>query len=406
MEILMNITRKRYLERISYFYHKPVIKIITGMRRVGKSYFLKQIISNLTKEQNIDNSLILFIDKENLEFDEIQNYKDLYSYVEKYYRGVNGKKYLLIDEVQEIKDWEKAIISFNKSEDYDIYLTGSNAHLLSSELATLISGRYVEINILPLVFSEYLLFVKQDFNKQKMFNNFLRYGGLPGIFHLQQNDEVIFQYLEAIYNTILLKDIVKRYQVRNVGLLEKIGNFIFDNIGNLVTAHNIAKYLKSQNYKSYSDTVSTYLNYFNDTFLFYKTPRFDLKGKKLLELNDKYYVNDLGLKHALLGYKSNDIAQNLENIVYLELLYRGYRVKIGVNGVNEIDFIAEKQGKLLYIQVCYLLAGEKTAEREFKPLLRIKDNYPKYVLSLDDKLWGDDYKGIKRLNIIDFLLEA
>ena len=280
----MNIVRDKYLKKLQPFINKNLIKVITGMRRVGKSYLLKQLINHLKSGKNIADSSILFIDKEDLKYDEIQDYKDLYNYVTSYFSNEKTKKYLFIDEVQEIEKWEKAIISFQKSEDYDIYITGSNAHLLSSELATLISGRYIEVNVLPLVFSEYLIFRKDDSNLDQSFTTFLRYGGLPGLFHLEQSDEVIFQYLEAIYNTILLKDVVKRNQVRNVGLLEKIGLYIFDNIGNLVTANNIAKYLKSQNYKSYSDTVSTYLKYYRDTFLIYKAPRFDLKGKKTIRV--------------------------------------------------------------------------------------------------------------------------
>lgn len=226
---------------------------------------------------------------------------------------------------------------------------------------------------------------------------------MPGLFHFEQTDEVIFQYLEAIYNTILLKDIIKRFNVRNVSLLEKISNFLFDNIGNLVTANNISKFLKSQKIVAYSDTIQNYLNYFTATFIAYKVSRYDLKGKRLLEINEKYYINDIGMRHSILGYKSNDISQILENTIFMELLYRGYKVNIGTNGITEIDFIATKQNKKVYIQVTYLLASEKTIQREFKPLLEVKDNYPKFVLSMDSKIWGDDYQGIKRLNIIDFL---
>jgi uncharacterized protein len=400
----MNIPRKEYWNKIKPFINKPIIKIITGMRRVGKSYFLKQIIDNLLKS-GVAKSNILFIDKENIDFDFIQNYKDLNSYVKEKLPAGKTKKYLFIDEIQEIDNWEKLIVSLNKKETYDIYLTGSNAHMLSSELATLISGRYIEINIYPLSYSEFILFKGAAFSSHEVcFEEYIRYGGLPGIFHLEQNDETVFQYLNAIYNTILLKDIIKRYNIRNIALLEKISLFLLDNIGNLMTANNISKFLKSQHIKAYPDTVQNYLNYFTNTYIAHKVSRYDLKGKRFLEINDKYYINDLGIRNALLNYRQNDIAQNLENIVYMELLYRGYKVNVGLNGVNEIDFIATKQNEKIYIQVTYLLASEATVQREFAPLLSIKDNYPKFVLSMDGKLWGNDVQGIQRINIIDFLI--
>ncbi len=399
----MHIYRNEYWEKIEPFIDKPIIKIITGMRRVGKSYFLKQIIANIVKN-GITEDNIIFIDKENIDFDFIHDYNDLNAYIKKMQPAGNKKSYLFIDEIQEIEHWEKLIASLNKSEKYDIYLTGSNAHLLSSELATLISGRYIELPIYPLSYSEFILFKGTDFSSHETcFEQYMRYGGLPGIFHLEQTDETVFQYLGAIYNTILFKDIIKRYNVRNIALLEKISCFLFDNIGNLMTANSIAKFLKSQKIKVYPDTVQNYLNYFTNTYIAHKVSRYDLKGKRLLEINDKYYVNDLGIRNALLNYRQNDIAQNLENIVYLELLYRGYKINIGLNGVNEIDFIATKQNEKIYIQVAYLLASEATVLREFTPLLNIKDNYPKFVLSMDSQLWGNDYQGIQRINIIDFL---
>ena len=400
----MNIYRKENLKKIEPFIDKQIIKIITGMRRVGKSYFLKQIIEQLLKRK-IPRYRIIFIDKEDLEFDFIKDYTDLNSYLKKKLPATKEKKYIFIDEVQEIEKWEKLVVSLNKKEDYDIYLTGSNAHLLSSELATLISGRYIEINIYPLSYSEFTEFKGEQFKShEECFEQFIKYGGLPGLFHFEQNDETVFQYLEAIYNTILLKDIIKRFNVRNVSLLEKISKFLFVNIGNLVTANNISKFLKSQKIVAYPDTVQNYLNYFTATFIAHKVSRYDLKGKRLLEINEKYYINDIGMRHSILGYKPNDISQILENVIFMELLYRGYKVNIGTNGVTEIDFIATKQNKKIYIQVTYLLASEKIIQREFKPLLEIKDNYPKFVLSMDGKIWGDDYQGIKRLNIIDFLI--
>ncbi len=399
------IRRDLYWRKIKPFVDKPIIKVVTGMRRVGKSYFLKEIIERLF-EQGVALRNVLFVDKEDLNFEFIGSYKDLHEYASTEFSGVTGRKYLFIDEIQEIEDWERAVASFAKSDEYDIYITGSNAHLLSSELATLISGRYVEFAVYPLSFREYLLF-KGDHNtdRESEFAGYLRYGGLPGLFHLELSDETVFQYLNAIYNTILLKDIVKRYNVRNVALLEKFAQYFFDNVGQLMASHNITRFLKSQNIKTYPDTIQNYLSYFTATFLGYSAKRYDIKGKRLFEINDKYYVNDLGLRHSVIGYRGGDIGQLLENVVFIELLRRGYSVNVGIQGQREIDFIATRQNEKIYIQVAYLLESKKTVEREFTPLLEVKDNYPKFVLSMDSKIWGEEYEGIKRLNIIDFLLE-
>jgi uncharacterized protein len=243
------------------------------------------------------------------------------------------------------------------------------------------------IRIYPLSYLEYIDFKGNEFtDHENEFEIYLRYGGLPGLFHFKNTDEVVFQYLSSVYNTILLKDIVKRYSVRNVFLLEKISAFLFDNTGNLLTASNIAKYLKSQKIQTYSDTVQVYINYFLSTFLTHKVSKYDLKGKRFLSINEKYYLNDLGIRHSIIGYKSGDIGQLLENIVYLELIRRGYSVGIGVMGEKEIDFIATKNNEKIYVQVAYLLSEKQTVEREFTPLVDVKDNYPKYVLSMDDNI--------------------
>ncbi|MEA1986556.1 MAG: ATP-binding protein [Candidatus Marinimicrobia bacterium] len=399
----MNINRNAYWNKIKPFVDKPIIKVITGMRRVGKSYFLKQIIDNL-KMNGIKDSQILFVDKENIDFDFLNDYNDLNKYIKEKFKKINLKKYIFIDEIQNIIKWEKLITSLHKSENYDIYITGSNASLLSSELSTLIAGRYVEINIYPLSYREFVKFTGNDFvSHEKCFSNYIKFGGMPGIFHLEQTAETIFQYLKSIYDTILLKDIVKRYNIRNIALLEKISLFMFDNIGNLITPNSISKYLRSQKLKTYPDTIQNYLKYFTNTFIAYKVPRYNLKGKKLMEINDKYYLNDLGIRHSLLNYRVNDISQILENIVFMELLFRGYNVTIGMQNENEIDFIARKNNEIIYFQVAYLLASEKTIQREFNPLMKIKNNYTKFVLSMDSEIMGDDFEGIKRMNIIDFL---
>jgi predicted AAA+ superfamily ATPase len=395
--------RSLYIERVKPFIKKPVIKIICGMRRVGKSYFLKQIIQ-LLQQDGVDEKNILYIDKERLEFDFIKNYKDLDLYISGRFSEVKGFKYLFVDEVQEIEEWERTINSLLNQGEIDIYITGSNAHLLSSELATLISGRYVEFPVYALSFKEFLVFRgEQGQDRATEFKNYLRFGGLPAIHHFDLVEEVVYQYIQSIYDTILLKDIVRRNNVRNVNLLEKINSYIFDNIGDIFSAKKISDYLKSQRQRVGVETVQNYIGYFLSTFAAHKVQRYDIKGKRVLELYEKYFVGDIGMRHALLSYKDSEIPGVLENIVFLELKRRNYRVYIGKLGDKEVDFIAEKNGKRVYIQVTYLLASEEIIKREFSPLKQVKDYYPRYVLSMDPLLDGD-HQGIKRINIIDFLL--
>ena len=393
-------TREQYLKQVKKLIDKPVIKVITGIRRSGKSCLLQLIMSHL----NVDRSQILYINKESLEFDHIKDYQDLYKYTQKVFDGIDGNKYLFVDEVQEINQWERAIVSIFSKGTIDIFITGSNAHLLSSEIATLISGRYVEIHVYTLRFQEFLLFRNaKATDHQNEFNHYLRYGGFPAIHHFTLEPDIIYQYINSLYDTIMLKDIVKRNNVRNVNLLENISKYIFDNTGNIFSAKKVSDYLKSQKLKVGLETVQNYISYFTSTFSIHKVQRYDIKGKRFLELYEKYYLGDIGLRHALLGFREHDISGILENIVYLELKSRNYKVYIGKIGNKEIDFIAERENSKIYIQVCYLLSTKETIEREFSNLLRIKDNYPKYVISMDT-YFGNDYEGIKRLNLIDFLL--
>lgn len=396
--------RNLYQKKISLFIDKPVIKVITGMRRVGKSCLLKLIIEDIlrgdTKEKQI-----LYINKESLEYDSIKNYKDLYEYVKKRFINIRGHKYLFIDEIQEIESWEKAVNSFFSQGGMDIFITGSNANLLSSELATLLSGRYVEIPVYSLGFSEFIRFrQKQGADKAENFKDYLKFGGLPALHAFDLNEEVVFQYLNSIYNTILLKDVIKRNNVRNISLLENLTKYIFDNIGNIFSAKKITDYLKSQNLKVGVETVQNYLSYLISTFVIHKVPRYDIKGKRLLELHEKYYLGDIGIRHALLGFRESDISGILENIVFLELKRRGYTVHLGKMRNKEVNFIATKENKKIYIQVSYLLASKETIEREFSVLQQIRDNYPKYVISMDS-IFGHDFEGIKQLNLVDFLME-
>lgn len=397
--------RSLYLNKITPFVDKPVIKVIIGMRRVGKSYFLRQLIERFT-ESGISGENILYIDKESLDFDHIRTYEDLHAAAVDALGSRSGSRYLMVDEIQEIDDWEKAIASLAKREDIDIYITGSNAHLFSSGLATLLSGRYVEIPIYSLGLAEFRLFRdEKSSDAQRDFVNFLRFGGLPAIHHFDLEEEIVYQYVSSIYDTILLKDIVKRHNVRNVQLLENIARYLFDNIGNVFSAKKIADYLKSQRLRVGIETVQNYLGYFQEGLIAHKVPRYDLKGKRLLEIHEKYYLGDIGIRHALLGYREVDISGILENVVFLELKRRGYQVYIGKLGTREVDFVATRQGEKLYVQVAYLLASPETIEREFGVLRDIPDNYPKLVLSMDTT-FGEDFDGIRRLNLVDFLLEG
>lgn len=402
------LLRKNYLKAIKPFIDKSVIKVIIGMRRSGKSYFLRQIIEKLIGKDK----QVVYIDKENLDFKDIKDFNDLDEYVTSKI-DKRKKTYLFIDEIQDISGWEKAIASYQGSGNFDIYITGSNSELLSSELSTLISGRYVEFYLYTLSFNEFLEFRGRSIKKlkrkntrklniKKEFLNYLEFGGLPGIHEFDLDRENIYKLINAIFSTIVLKDLVARYEIRNVRILENIYSFIFDNIANIFSAKKIADYYKSQNIKVSVDTVLSYISHLEAAILCNKVPRYDLKGKRLLEVQEKYFVNDIGFRNALLGFNLKDINALLENIVYLHLKMAGHEVYIGKMGDYEIDFVAKKRDEIIYYQVCYLLSDETVVEREFRPLLKIEDAFPKYVLSMDE-LWDDNYLGIKRLNIIEFL---
>lgn len=395
--------RELYWQKIKPYIDKPVIKIITGSRRSGKSYFLRQIIAEL-KKRKIKSSQIIYIDKEDIEFDDIRDYKDLNEYIKPKIINCSGEQvYLLIDEVQEIAEWERCIRSVLKNESADIIVTGSNAQMLSSELATTIAGRYVEIPLYPLSFKEFLEFYKsssEDINKK--FDDYMRLGGLPGIHRIGYEPEVLNSYLSSVLNTIILKDVIKRNQIRNYSDFENVLHFVFDNVASTFSARSISDYLKSQKLSLSIEAVRNYLLFLEAAYLIHKVRRYDLQGKRHLEIYEKYYLSDHSFRHTLIGYKEDDVPDYLENIVYLELRRRGYEVSIGKLNGYEIDFIATKQGKPSYYQVCYHLSNDEVIEREFKPLRSIKDQYPKYVLSMD--LGNGDREGIKRLNLVEFLL--
>ncbi|MCI7187535.1 MAG: ATP-binding protein [Fusobacterium mortiferum] len=401
------IKRESYINEIKKFMNKPIIKVITGMRRSGKSIILKLISEELINE-GVSSNNIIYINFESLMFSELTDFKKLYNYIIEKSQTLQGKIYILLDEIQEVEHWEKAINSFMVDLNCDIYITGSNANLLSSELATYIAGRYVEIKIYPLSFKEYIEFAKiQNPNKilsnEEYFEQYLQFGGLPGIHNFDYEKENIYQYLSDIYNSVLLKDVIARNGIRDIELLERVVLYILDNIGNTFSAKNISDFLKSQGRKLSRETVYNYLKALENAYIISKVQRYDIKGKALLETQEKFYLMDLGLRHSKLGYRANDIAGYLENIIYLELMRRKYTVNIGKLSTKEVDFIGTLRDEKLYIQVTYLLATPETIEREFYPLKNINDNYPKYVLSMDN-LERYNIDGIIRERIIDFLL--
>ncbi len=402
------IKRELYLKKIRNFIDKPVIKVITGMRRSGKSMILK-LISQELLERGILSQNIIYINFESLMFSDLTEFRALYNHVIEKSQTLTGKVYILLDEIQEVEHWEKAVNSFMVDLDCDIYITGSNANLLSSELATYIAGRYVEIKVYPLSFREYIDFAKIQnpqniLSNEEYFEQYLQFGGLPGIHNFSYDKSNIYQYLSDIYSSILLKDVVAKNNIRDVELLERIILYIFDNIGNTFSAKNVSDFLKSQGRKLSRETVYNYLKALESAYIISSVQRYDVKGKALLETMEKFYLTDLGFRHAKLGYRPNDIAGYLENIIYLELIRRKYTVNIGKLGTKEIDFIGTLENEKLYIQVTYLLASPETVEREFSPLKKIEDNYPKYVLSMDN-LGEYNIDGIVRKRIIDFLLE-
>ncbi len=396
-------SRNIYLEKLVPFLGKPVVKVITGMRRAGKSCLVRLLIDKLLSE-GVLREHIVYIDKESYEFDAIRNYHDLAAHVKAVCPKDGAGYYIFVDEIQEIEEWEKIVADWSGRRNMDVVITGSNARLLSGELASLLAGRYIEIPLFPLSFSEFKEFNGlQKTETAEAFGQFLRYGGLPGLHEFGKLSEATFRpFVAGVYDSIMLKDIVSRHQVRNYVLLEHIARYIFDNIGNLTNANRINVFLKNQKLSVGTDTILNYMRWFADARLTHRVLLYDIKGKRHLEVNEKHYVADLGLRNALLGYRADDISGMLENVVCIELLRRGYRVSVGKFGDAEIDFVAERDGMKTYIQVAYLLPSKTTFEREVVPLLAIKDNYPKLLLTLDREI-GNDYDGVRRLYLPDWL---
>lgn len=399
------IIRDTYLKRMIDAKDTEFIKVITGVRRSGKStlllMFKDYLLNNGVNEENI-----MHINFESASYDEINNYKDLYKYVKEKIK--KDKVYLLLDEVQNVELWEKAINSFKVDFNIDIYITGSNAYLLSSELSTLLSGRYIEIKMYPLSFKEFLLFNNYDENNiEDKFNEYLKYGGLPAITLIKDNDELVLSYLNDIYNTIVKKDVIDRNNIKDTALLENIIKYLSNNIGSPISSTKISDYLNSNKIveKSNHQTIDNYLNMLEKSFIMYKADRTDIKSKSLLKTLGKYYISDTGLRNIILGFRNINEGHLLENVVYLELLRRGYRVNIGKTSDYEVDFVAENPNSIKYYQVTQSLSNEDVKTREIRSLESIDDNYEKIILTMD-KTINNDYNGIKVMNIIDWLLKS
>ena len=392
--------RSKYINRVKSYMYQNIIKVLVGQRRVGKSVLLQQII-DLVRKEKVDSNIV-FINKEDLAFEEIKTYKDLVKYVEENHIP-ELDNFLFIDEIQDIKDFEKALRHFQTQKNWDIYVTGSNAKLLSGELATFLSGRYIEIKVFTLSFVEFIHFHNLNNNNEAL-QKYIRYGGLPYLIHLKLEDSIVFDYLKNIYAAILYKDIIARHNIRNVGFLDRLILFVADNTGSIVSAKSINDFLKSQKISISHNVILDYMNYLCDAFFLFKAKRNDLKGKKILEFGEKYYFEDLGIRHAIGGYKNDDINKILENIVYLQLLIWGYEVTVGKLNNKEIDFVADKAGERIYVQVTFTIPDEKVKNREFGNLIDIKDNFRKLVVSMDE-IQIDSYQGIEHMHIRKFLTE-
>lgn len=392
------------MKRIRPFIGADIIKVMTGIHRCGKSVMLELIKQELI-ESGVNPTQFISINFEDLSFSHLQTAQSLHDEITSRAKEIGGKVYLFFDEIQEVKDWEKCINSFRVSLDCDIYITGSNAKLLSGELATYLGGRYVEFVIYPFSFGEFIELyhpINPDVSIQQCFQKYLITGGIPYLANIRYADEPSKQYLHDLFNSVQLKDIVKRNKIRDVDLLERIIAYVIANIGTTFSASSLAKFLKSEQRTVAPEAILNYIKYCCDAYLFYQVKRVDLQGKQILSTNEKYYIADHGIREAVYGGNMRDINQILENIVYLELLRRGYKVTVGKTREKEIDFVCDKHGEKLYVQVTYLLASEDTIKREFGAYDTIHDNFPKYVVSLDE--FDMSRNGIKHQNIRDFLL--
>ncbi len=395
------IARPNYTEKIKPFIGKQIIKVLTGQRRVGKSCIMLQLMDFIKKENPTAN--IIYINRELDQFAHIQTNNDLNEYLHDKFNKDNTN-YLFIDELQEIDSFQLTIRSLFAENKCDIFCTGSNAAMLSGELATSLSGRYVEIKIHSLSFAEFLTFHQLEKGSDSL-TKYLTYGGMPYLPNIGLYDDLPFEYLKNVYSTILLKDVVSRENIRNISFLENLVLYLADNIGSLFSANNISKFLKSQRIAISPQLTMNYLKALSNAYFVHKVVRSEIGGLKIFEIGEKYYFEDLGLRNALKGFnQKTELHKLLENAVYLHLLQRGYRIFVGKIDHKEIDFVADRNGLKVYVQVCLQLTEKTTSSREFGNLMMINDNYPKYVITLNDMIIGNDYQGIKQLNLLDFLL--
>ena len=398
------INRPIYVDKLMTYADTPFVKILTGIRRCGKSTILKMLIDKM-KERGIHEEQILHYSFDSLEYEDIKTAKALFAHF-KQHLFLKGKTYLFLDEIQEVKSWEKVVNSLMADYDVDIYVTGSNSRMMSSEISTYLTGRYIAFRIYPLSFSEYMTFRKEYteiLDSYTELANYLRLGGFPAV-HLQKyTPDEVYTIVRDIYNSTIFTDIVRRNQIRKVDQLERIVKFAFDNVGRTFSAASISKYLKSENRAIDNETVYNYLSKLESAYILHRCSRFDVQGKEILKTQEKFYLADPALRYSVLGYSANSVAAMLENIIYLELLRRGYDVYVGKLENAEIDFIAIKQENKLYIQVTQEIGSPETEKREYGRLLDIRDNYPKYVLRTD-AFAGGNYEGIKTMHVADFLL--
>ena len=400
------IDRPFYVDKIMAYADTPFVKILTGVRRCGKSTILKMIMERLKSERGIPEEHIINCRYDSMEFEDMTA-KQMYAQL-KGRLCPNGKTYLFLDEVQEVQGWERVVNSLASDFDVDIYITGSNSRMMSSEISTYLTGRYVSFRVFTLSFREYLTFrnkLAAVRDPKDELADYVRLGGFPSA-HLQPfSQDEIYTIVRDIYNSTIFSDVVKRNQIRKIDQLERVVKYTFNNVGNTFSAKSIADYLKAERRSLDNETVYSYLEKLEKAYLLHRCSRYDLQGKEILKTQEKFYLADVALRYSVLGYHANSVASSLENIVYLELCRRGYNVYVGKTGSGEIDFIAVRQNEKIYVQVTQEIRSEKTKEREYERLLAIHDNYPKYVLTTDN-FAGGNYEGIKTMHIADFLLSS
>ena len=397
------ITRKLYADKVDAWIGKGQIIVLVGQRRVGKSYILKDFLERHKADQRAN---FIYINKERKKFDSIKNHEQLNVYIDEHW--VEGKhNYILIDEVQEIEAWEKSVRSYRVEEDTDIIITGSNSKMLSSELSTLIGGRYQEVYVQSLSYEEFILFHGLEEGEDALWK-YINYGGLPGLMQVGLGDEdLVWDYIKGVYHTVMLKDIVERNSVRNISFLNTLLRYFADTVGKLSSLNNISKFMKSQGLDVAVKSIASYLGYFKDAYLLSTVERYDVHGKKLLESNEKLYFGDIGLRNLIAGgERQGDIEKVLENVVYQQLRRMGYTVNVGQLRAGEVDFVCTKSNERVYIQVAYLIASPETEEREFGILDNIRDNYPKYVISMTPLVRRGDRRGITHLGLREFLING